>query len=232
VHKILIVDDDELIANLIEQNLKLEGFDTRVCHDGASALEICSDYKPDLVVLDVMMPKLDGFHVCKRLQGTGIAVIMLTAKSDISDKLVGLEMGADDYIIKPFDSRELVARIKAVIRRFEKISMKHTDNEKKTDGKVISINEETRIALANGKELDLTPTEFDLLMLFAGNVQRVFTREQLLDMVWGYDYLGDSRTVDIHIQRLRKKLGKYSGCIETVFGVGYRYKEPINETQT
>lgn len=230
MHKILVVDDDELIANLIEQNLKLEGFDTKVCHDGAAALEICSDYKPDLVVLDVMMPKLDGFHVCKRLQGTGTAVIMLTAKSDISDKLVGLEMGADDYIIKPFDNRELVARIKAVIRRFEKISIKDAkqiDNEKTPDSKVISLDEQTRIALADGKELDLTPTEFDLLMLFAGNIQRVFTREQLLDMVWGYDYLGDSRTVDIHIQRLRKKLGKYSSCIETVFGIGYRYKEPI-----
>ena len=227
MHKILVVDDDELIANLIEQNLKFEGFDTKVCHDGAAALEICNDYKPDLVVLDVMMPKLDGFHVCKRLQGTGTAVIMLTAKSDMSDKLVGLEMGADDYIIKPFDSRELVARIKAVIRRFEKISIKHTDHGNTSHDKVISLNEQTRIALANGKELDLTPTEFDLLMLFAGNIQRVFTREQLLDMVWGYDYLGDSRTVDIHIQRLRKKLGKYSSCIETVFGIGYRYKEPI-----
>lgn len=227
MHKILIVDDDELISNLIKQNLKLEGFDTKVCHDGVSALEICDQYKPDLVVLDVMMPKLDGFHVCKRLQGTGTAVIMLTAKSDISDKLVGLEMGADDYIIKPFDSRELVARIKAVVRRFDKISVKHTDNEKTPDNKIISLNEQTRIALADGKELDLTPTEFELLMLFANNSQRVFSREQLLDMVWGYDYLGDSRTVDIHIQRLRKKLGKYSRCIETVFGIGYRYKEPI-----
>lgn len=227
MHKILIVDDDELIANLIEQNLKLEGFDTKVCHDGVSALEICESYKPDLVVLDVMMPRLDGFHVCKRLQGTGTAVIMLTAKSDISDKLVGLEMGADDYIIKPFDSRELVARIKAVIRRFEKISIKNADNDKTSDNKIISLNDQTRIALAAGKELDLTPTEFELLLIFANNVQRVFTREQLLDTVWGYDYLGDSRTVDIHIQRLRKKLGKYSGCIETVFGIGYRYKEPI-----
>ncbi|HEY9059884.1 MAG TPA: response regulator transcription factor [Pseudobacteroides sp.] len=227
MHKILIVDDDELIANLIEQNLKLEGFDTKVCHDGVSALEICDGYKPDLVVLDVMMPRLDGFHVCKCLQGTGTAVIMLTAKSDISDKLVGLEMGADDYIIKPFDSRELVARIKAVIRRFEKVSIQHIGNEKSSGNKIISLNEQTRIALAAGKELDLTPTEFELLLIFANNVQRVFTREQLLDTVWGYDYLGDSRTVDIHIQRLRKKLGKYSGCIETVFGIGYRYKEPI-----
>lgn len=231
--KILIVDDDELIANLIEENLKMEGFLTEVCHDGIVALKKVETYKPDLVVLDIMLPGLDGFHVCKELQDTGIPIVMLTAKNDISDKLVGLEAGADDYIVKPFDSRELIARIRSIFRRLEMIRDKNAkpdENIKPYAG--FRIYEESRRAFINNTELNLTPTEFDLMLLFHKNPGRVFSREQLLDIVWGYDFLGDSRTVDIHIQRLRKKLENYSSCIETVFGVGYRFKELENEAKS
>lgn len=222
--RILVVDDDELIADLIVQNLKMEGYETLVCHDGAAALEMAESGSPDLIVLDVMLPKVDGFHVCKKLQRKGIPIIMLTAKSDISDKLIGLEMGADDYMVKPFDSRELVARIRAVFRRLEQ-------GARGEEVSGLRINEEKRQVLVAGRRLELTPTEFDLLALFHGSPGRVYTRTQLLDLVWGYDFLGDSRTVDIHIQRLRKKLGSFSGCIETVFGIGYRYREMENEAE-
>lgn len=225
--KILIVDDDELIACLIEENLKLEGFDTVICYDGLSALELAETEKPDLIILDVMLPKLDGFHVCKKLQGSGIPIILLTAKSDITDKLIGLEVGADDYVIKPFDSRELIARVRAILRRMEKAvarrDVSNEDYDRKKTG--ISINKDNRTAFIGKRELNLTPTEFELLYFLASQPGRVFDREQLLNAIWGYDFLGDSRTVDIHIQRLRKKLKEYSSSIETIFGVGYRFRE-------
>jgi len=225
--RILIVDDDELIANLIKENLKLEGFETQVCHDGIAALKMFEEYKPDLVVLDVMLPGLDGFHVCRKLQDTGVAIVMLTAKNDISDKLIGLEAGADDYIVKPFDSRELIARIRNILRRLERVNEKALKPDRHLKShKGLQIDEESRMAYINGMELNLTPTEFELMLLFSKNPGKAFSREQLLDKVWGYEFLGDSRTVDIHIQRLRKKLGEYSSCIETVFGIGYRFKEP------
>jgi DNA-binding response OmpR family regulator len=174
-----------------------------------------------------MLPKIDGFHVCRYLQGSGIPIIMLTAKSDISDKLMGLETGADDYIVKPFDNRELVARVCTIFRRLTKLAGKTASVETEDRQRCgIEINEETRRAYIDRDELNLTPTEFGLLLLFANNPGKVFTRAQLLDSIWGYDFLGDSRTVDIHIQRLRKKLGIYSSRIETVFGVGYRFMEP------
>lgn len=228
--KILIVDDDELIANLVEQNLIIEGFSTEVCHDGVTALKLAEEGKPDLIILDIMLPGLDGFHVCRKLQGSGIPIIMLTSKSDISDKLMGLEMGADDYIVKPFDSRELVARVHTIFRRLAKASEKSSEisNPVKVS-QTITVNEEARTAAIGCEELNLTPTEFNLLHLLVNNPGRVFTRAQLLDQVWGYDFLGDSRVVDIHIQRLRKKLGSYSSSIETAFGVGYRFKERKNE---
>lgn len=225
--KILIVDDDELIANLIEENLKLEGFETVTCQDGLMALELAERERPNLIILDVMLPKLDGFHVCKKLQGSGIPIILLTAKSDITDKLVGLEAGADDYVIKPFDSRELVARVYTILRRLEKASVRrdgsNDGSEKEKVG--ITIDKDCRMAFIGERELELTPTEFDLLSHFITCPGRVFDRAQLLDAIWGYDFLGDSRTVDIHIQRLRKKLKNYGGRIETVFGVGYRFRE-------
>lgn len=228
---ILIADDDELIADLIVENLKLEGFDTAVCHDGVTALEMAEALRPDLLVLDIMMPRMDGFHVCKKLQGSGIPIIMLTAKNDISDKLTGLETGADDYMVKPFDSRELIARIRTLFRRMEKAAgRKENPPESMLVYNGLRINLDTRNIYLNHQQLDLTPTEFDLLVLFCRNPGRAFSRTQLLDSVWGYDFLGDSRTVDIHIQRLRRKLGKYSLWIETVFGIGYRFKESWNET--
>ncbi len=225
--KILIVDDDELIAYLIEQNLKLEGFETVTCQDGLMALELAELEKPDLIILDVMLPKLDGFHVCKKLQGSNIPIILLTAKSDITDKLIGLEAGADDYVIKPFDSRELVARVHTILRRVDKASARRDElydgNDKEKAG--IRIDKDCRMAYIGERELELTPTEFDLLYHFFTHPGRVFDRAQLLDAVWGYDFVGDSRTVDIHIQRLRKKLKNYGVSIGTVFGVGYRFRE-------
>jgi DNA-binding response OmpR family regulator len=227
LQKILIVDDDELIVNLIEQYFKLEGFETITCQDGLAALKLAESEKPDLIILDVMLPKLDGFHVCKKLQGSGIPIILLTAKSDITDKLVGLEAGADDYVVKPFDSRELVARARTIFRRLQKVSekiegqMENGDREKPG----IIMNKDYRTVFINGTELELTPTEFDLLYHLTRHPGRVFDRQQLLEAVWGYNFLGDSRTVDIHIQRLRKKLKDYAGSIETVFGVGYRFRE-------
>lgn len=214
--RVLIADDDELIADLIRQNMLLEGFETLVCHNGTDAYELALKEKPDLVILDVMLPGLDGFHVCRKLQGSGIPIIMLTAKGDITDKLTGLEAGADDYIVKPFDTRELVARVHTIFRRLARAVNKN---------ETVSIDEDTHIASIGRQELDLTPTEFNLLLLLSANPGRVFTRAQLLDRIWGYDFLGDSRVVDIQIQRLRKKLGKFSGMIETEFGVGYRYRE-------
>lgn len=223
--KILIVEDDELIANLIDHNLRLEGFETIVCHDGLCAIDICNKNKLDLIVLDIMLPGMDGFHVCKELQSKAIPIIMLTAKNDICDKLAGLEAGADDYIVKPFDSRELVARIKSIFRRLDKAAGITSSFERYTNASIFSIDETSRMFFIDNKEIDLTQTEFDLMLLFSKNPNRVFTRIQLMDLIWGYDFLGDSRTVDIHIQRIRKKLGNFNTCIETVFGVGYRFKE-------
>jgi DNA-binding response OmpR family regulator len=224
---ILVVEDDELISDLVDQNLKLEGFDTIVCDNGIEAIKIAEKCRPDLIVLDVMLPGMDGFHVCKRLQNSGIPIIMLTAKNDISDKLAGLEAGADDYIVKPFDSRELIARIHTIFRRLKKVSdrEKGAESQDKKEDSLLTINEENRMVCIGDSELDLTPTEFEMMLLFIRNPNRVFTRAQLMDSIWGYDFLGDSRTVDIHIQRIRKKLGQYSDGIETVFGVGYRFKE-------
>lgn len=224
--KILIVEDDELIANIVKENLKLEGFETLLCGNGLDALEINSRMEFDMIILDIMLPGLDGFHVCRQLQGKGIPIIMLTAKNDISDRLAGLEAGADDYIIKPFDSRELIARIRTIFRRLEKANLKiqNTDETNKAELS-IEINEETRRVYVNNSLVELTHTEFDLLLLLYKNKGKVFTRSALMDTVWGYDFLGDSRTVDIHIQRIRKKLGNNSDCVETVFGVGYRFKE-------
>lgn len=223
--RILIVEDDEYLADLVQKNLKLEGYDTTVCYDGLSALSMCSSAEFDMVVLDIMLPGMDGFHVCKELQYKNIPIIMITAKNDITDKLAGLEAGADDYIVKPFDSRELTARIKAVMRRLERGTPDKIVHEEPCIKAGFSINEITRRALLNGHEVELTPIEFDMLLLFSKNPDRVFTREQLIDEVWGYEFLGDSRTVDMHIQRIRKKMGADSGCLETVFGVGYRFKE-------
>jgi DNA-binding response OmpR family regulator len=220
--KILIVDDNELIVNLINKNLLLEGYETIVAFDGEQALEMARRHAPDLIILDIMLPKADGFQVCRELQDTDIPIIMLTAKSDISDKLIGLELGADDYIVKPFDTRELLARVKVIFRRLEKVKK---DNSLREQGlKGLRIIEDSRRVLNGDVEIRLTLKEFDLLLNLYKNQEIVLTRDQLLDCVWGFDFIGDSRTVDIHIQRLRRKMGEYGNRIETVFGVGYRYR--------
>jgi len=219
--KILIVDDEPAIVDLIKLNLQLEGIESVSCNNGLDAIKMANSEKPDLILLDIMMPGMDGFQVCKELQDLNIPIILLTAKNSIKDKLYGLELGADDYITKPFDSRELIARIKTVLRRVNKYSIK--DDSSITAGP-ISVNIKERKVHIDGVEVVLTPKEYDLLLFFIENQKIVFSRENILESVWGYEYIGDSRTVDMHIQRLRRKLGKYSVFIKTVFSIGYKFE--------
>lgn len=219
--KILIVDDEPAIVDLIKINLDLEGFETKACYSGLQALKLAPIFNPDLIILDIMLPDLDGFEICKKLQSLSIPIIMLTAKNDIKDKLYGLELGADDYITKPFDSRELMARIKTILRRVDKYASK--DDNTLTAG-ALTVNVVERKAYMEGEEVVLTPKEFDLLQLFCENQRKVFSRENLLELVWKFEYIGDSRTVDMHVQRLRKKLGNYNHYIKTVFGIGYKFE--------
>lgn len=219
--KVLIVDDEPAIVDLIKINLDLEGFETKACYSGLQALKLAPIFNPDLIILDIMLPDLNGFEICKELQTLSIPIIMLTAKNDIKDKLYGLELGADDYITKPFDSRELMARIKTVLRRVDKYASK--DDSTLTAGS-LTVNVMERKAYMEGEELALTPKEFDLLQLFCENQRKVFSRENLLELVWKFEYIGDSRTVDMHVQRLRKKLGNYNHYIKTVFGIGYKFE--------
>ena len=205
--KILIVDDEPAIVDLIKINLELEGFETLHCHSGKEAVIYAQSANPDLILLDIMLPDLDGFEVCKAIQDLSIPIIMLTAKNDIKDKLYGLELGADDYITKPFDGRELIARAKTILRRVDKYNVK----------------DDTNITVGP-METTLTPKEFDLLLLFCENPRKVFSRENILELVWGYEFIGDSRTVDMHIQRLRRKLGNYNPFIKTIFGIGYKFE--------
>ncbi|MGE5633200.1 MAG: response regulator transcription factor [Caulobacteraceae bacterium] len=222
--KILIVDDEPAIVDLIRINLELEGFETCVCYTGQQALKVAPVLNPDLIILDIMLPDINGFEICKKLQSLSIPIIMLTAKNDIKDKLYGLELGADDYITKPFDSRELSARIKTVLRRIDKFGSK---DESTIISGPITINTEERQVYIDGEELLLTPKEYELLLIFVENQRKVFSRENLLELVWNFEYIGDSRTVDMHVQRLRKKLGKYNFFIKTVFGIGYKFEVQI-----
>ncbi len=218
--KILIVDDEPAIVDLIKLNLELEGFETITSSNGLEAIKTANSQKPDLILLDIMMPGMTGFEACKTLQSLNIPIILLTAKDSIQDKLKGLELGADDYITKPFDSRELIARIKTVLRRIDKFAVK---DDTITAGP-ISVNPTERKIHIDEIEVFLTPKEFDLLLLFVENQKKVFSRENILESVWGFEYIGDSRTVDMHIQRLRRKLGDYSSFIKTVFTIGYKFE--------
>lgn len=222
IGKVLIVDDDENICEVIKMYVQSAGYDTRVCHDGKKAEEVFLEYKPDLVLLDIMLPHIDGIDVLKWIRKEReIPVIMLTAKGETFDKVLGLELGADDYIVKPFEPKELLARIKAVLRRYNIDS----DNKEvlKFQQLIIDINSYT--VIYKGEEIKMPPKEFELLYYLANNKNRVFTREQLLCEVWGYDYPGDSRTVDVHVKRLREKLqGGSNWQIETVWGVGYKFE--------
>jgi DNA-binding response OmpR family regulator len=219
---ILIVDDDENIADLIKLYMENSGYSTKLCYDGKEAVSVYAEYKPDLVLLDVMLPHMDGIDVLKAIRkDSEVPVIMLTAKGETFDKVLALELGADDYVVKPFEPKELIARVKAVLRRYS--ADNPSKEELKFDNLVIDMNSYT--VVYNGDEIKMPPKEFELLHYLANNKNRVFTREQLLCEVWGYDYPGDSRTVDVHVKRLREKLqGGVNWQIETVWGVGYKFE--------
>ncbi|SUY48338.1 DNA-binding response regulator [Clostridium putrefaciens] len=222
IGKVLIVDDDENICEVIKMYLQNSGYDTRLSHDGKNAQEAFLNYKPDIVLLDIMIPHMDGIDVLKWIRKENeTPVIMLTAKGDTFDKVLGLELGADDYIVKPFEPKELIARVKAVMRRY------NSDNGSRETltfpELAIDINSYT--VVYKDEDIKMPPKEFELLHYLANNKNRVFTREQLLCEVWGYDYPGDSRTVDVHIKRLREKLhGGPNWQLETVWGVGYKFE--------
>lgn len=226
--KILIVDDDENIAELISLYLTKECFDTMMVHDGEKALIAHETYQPNLILLDLMLPGIDGYQVCREIRAkSGVPIIMLSAKGEVFDKVLGLELGADDYIMKPFDSKELVARVKAVLRRYQ--ASPKTESPKADKGKCveypgITINLTNYTVLVEGQRVDMPPKELELLYFLASSPNQVFTREQLLDQIWGYEYIGDTRTVDVHIKRLREKIKDHTGwSISTVWGIGYKF---------
>lgn len=216
--KVFIIEDDKAIANLIRINLHLEGFETALFSDAESALKVMDKDRPDLILLDIMLPGINGFELQSRIKEWNIPVIFLTARTSLQDRLLGLELGGDDYITKPFDNRELILRIRAVLRRVN--NKNGRDQELKLGPFRLIFNQ--RSFYVEDKKVALTPTEFELIRLFMENDKRVFTREELLDLVWGFDYYGDTRTVDMHIQRLRKKLGRYKESIKTIYGIGYQ----------
>lgn len=222
--RVMVVDDDKHIAELISLYLMKEGYDTKEVYDGKDALDVFSSYNPNIIILDIMLPGLDGYRVCSEIRKTSsVPVIMLTAKGETFDKVLGLELGADDYMVKPFDSNELVARVKAVLRRYEPKKNESSEGELRFDNLVInSLNYTVKF---NGKEVDFPPKEFELLYFLASHKNQVFTREQLLDKIWGYEYIGDTRTVDVHIKRIREKIGGSKEWeVKTVWGVGYKFE--------
>ena len=219
---ILLVDDESSIISLVQMYLTREGFQTESAMDGLSALELATRIQPSLIVLDVMLPGADGFDVCRRLRRAGnqVPIIMLTARDEDIDKILGLELGADDYLTKPFNPRELVARIKAILRRIDRPVLPQDSRPLHYEG--LSIDPERHEAILNGEALNLRTQEFDLLLTLASQPGRVFTREQLLEKAWGFDYFGQTRTVDVHVAQLRKHLLNSKVRIETVTGVGYK----------
>ncbi len=228
--KILIVDDDNNIAELISLYLVKECFETLIVGDGESALEAFETFSPNLILLDLMLPGIDGYQVCREIRmKSQCPIIMLSAKGEVFDKVLGLEMGADDYMEKPFDSKELVARVKAVLRRYKPVM---TEPEP-TDDKVVRY-QDLEINMTNysvnyqGARIDMPPKELELLYFLASSPNRVFTREQLLDQIWGYEYVGDTRTVDVHIKRLREKIKDHETWrIATIWGIGYKFEVQV-----
>lgn len=220
--KILVVDDEQSIRDLVTAYLKPEGYEVRTAADGLTGLELARSFKPDLVVLDVMLPGIDGLEMLTRLRRDSTAyVILLTAKTDETDKIVGLSVGADDYVTKPFSPRELVARVKAALRRLR--SSPGTAADDSLDFDHLHMDLAARRVWVDSEEVDLTTIEFDLLLALAENVGRVLSREQLLEKVWGYEYFGDDRVVDVHVGHIRQKLGE--AFITTVRGIGYRFED-------
>ena len=225
--KILIVDDDANIAELISLYLTKECYETMIVNDGEEALSVFKTFQPNLILLDLMLPGIDGYQVCREIRSkASTPIIMLSAKGEVFDKVLGLELGADDYIIKPFDSKELVARVKAVLRRYQPARQE----EPKSSAKIVEypdlvINQTNYSVLYQGHPVDMPPKELELLYFLASSPNQVFTREQLLDHIWGYEYIGDTRTVDVHIKRLREKIKDHpSWSLATVWGIGYKFE--------
>ena len=230
--KILIVDDDVNIAELISLYLTKECYDTRMVHDGEEALAVYEQYQPNLILLDLMLPGIDGYQVCRELRATSqVPIIMLSAKGEIFDKVLGLELGADDYMMKPFDSKELVARVKAVLRRFQPPvapvpAAVHADQQGDfVEYPDLLVNLTNYSVVYRGRSVEMPPKELELLYFLASSPNQVFTREQLLDHIWGYEYIGDTRTVDVHIKRLREKIKDTENwALSTVWGIGYKFE--------
>lgn len=225
--KILIVDDDVNIAELISLYLTKECFETRMVHDGESAINEFDSFQPNLVLLDLMLPGMDGYQVCRELRNkSSVPIIMLSAKGEIFDKVLGLELGADDYMVKPFDSKELVARAKAVLRRYQPAKPSTSSSASKyVEYPNLIVNLSNYSVTYDGEAVDMPPKELELLYFLAASPNQVFTREQLLDHIWGYEYIGDTRTVDVHIKRLREKIkDEDSWRISTVWGIGYKFE--------
>ncbi|MGN0335690.1 MAG: response regulator [Lachnospiraceae bacterium] len=226
--KILIVDDDVNIAELISLYLTKECYETKMVHDGEEALKELDTFRPNLILLDLMLPGIDGYQVCREIRTKSqVPIIMLSAKGEVFDKVLGLELGADDYMIKPFDTKELVARVKAVLRRYQPVRQEPTGSN---DVKIVEypdlvINRTNYSVLYKGETVEMPPKELELLYFLATSPNQVFTREQLLDHIWGYEYIGDTRTVDVHIKRLREKIKDHSSwSLATVWGIGYKFE--------
>ena len=226
--KILIVDDDVNIAELISLYLTKECFETKIVNDGEAALLAFSQFSPNLILLDLMLPGIDGYQVCREVRAkSNVPIIMLSAKGEIFDKVLGLELGADDYMIKPFDSKEMVARVKAVLRRYQPATPPAPELPviKLVEYPDLTVNLSNYSVEYQGNTLDMPPKELELLYFLASSPNQVFTREQLLDNIWGYEYMGDTRTVDVHVKRLREKIKDHKNWrIATVWGIGYKFE--------
>ena len=223
--KILVVDDDNNISELLKVYFTNEGYEVKTASDGMEGISYFKMYEPDIVLLDIMLPKKDGWQVCREIREmSSKPIIMITAKGEVFDKVLGLELGADDFLVKPFDMKELSARVKAVLRRYQ--AHANPDDDEVVKFENIEISRQKYELKLKGKSVDIPPKELELLYFLASNYNRVFTRDQLLDKVWGFDYLGDSRTVDVHVKRLREKLEGASDkwILKTVWGVGYKFE--------
>lgn len=225
--KILIVDDDNNIAELISLYLTKECFETMIVNDGESVMRAVDGFAPNLILLDLMLPGMDGYQVCREVRAKySLPIIMLSAKGEVFDKVLGLELGADDYVEKPFDSKELVARVKAVLRRYKPApAAAEAPAEKRVEYQDLSVNLTNYSVIYMGRTVEMPPKELELLYFLASSPNHVFTREQLLDQIWGYEYIGDTRTVDVHIKRLREKIKDHANWkISTIWGIGYKFE--------